>query len=666
MKRLKITLIFLVFSMLAFSQFGSHNVQYNSQDLISISCADSAVSDQRQNLTETTKIKQSFILRSNDVNAKLVKLERIFFSYWNTNTTSANLNIYEGDISSIGNLLHTQELTKEYIDPETGFQVPKASWPIKFIHLNKNLVLDLNKKYTFEIEVTDATDSYVGFYFLAADDYADGKSNIENKDFWFKMQGQIDSDTDTEILFLQDPSNDFYFDTYSHQFPEKLIGLFDSETIILKTSKVGNLNYLIEDESIAKIINTTKLESEEKVKILGLLPGNTTLFILNGADTISHIKLAIYKKKVLNISYQYFKFPGETEFKQVNACDDIMTTVQAIYDSCNVVINYTNQGIITYDWDLNGDNLSYDTKRLEMKSCQTLIKDTLKYFSNLYILRQHKDDSYIRGTNGSGTSFGFGSKVAPPRFALVRTHRDRTLSSLGSTLTHELGHNLGLVHYSSANSNYYDVPNEFLNLMKVGRTYNMLFGFQWDVVHSSIDYRASMGETYDNRLESNISGFDNMTQNSEGDSFSLNATANSGAEATYMITAGGSVVSINNNIVTPLAKGSANVKVFFAGTKTHKAVSKEVVITLSDLTSVEEFNKEMFIYPNPAKNSLTIKSSTIEIVEVKVMSEFGNLILQKEVNGLNEELNLIAFPAGLYILQIRTSEGIINRKFIKM
>jgi hypothetical protein len=301
-----------------------------------------------------------------------------------------------------------------------------------------------------------------------------------------------------------------------------------------------------------------------------------------------------------------------------------------------------------------------------MKSCQTLIKDTLKYFSNLYILRQHKNDSYIRGTNGSGTSFGFGSKVAPPRFALVRTHHDRTLSSLGSTLTHELGHNLGLVHYSSANSNYYDVPNEFLNLMKVGRTNNMLFGFQWDVVHSSIDYRTSKGENYDNRIESNISGFDNITQNPTGGSFSLNATANSGAEATYIITAGDSVVSINNNIVTPLAKGTAKVKVFFAGTKTHKSVSKEIVITLADLTSVEEFNKGMYIYPNPAKNNLTIKSSTIEIVEVKVMSEFGKLVLQKEVNGLSEELNITAFHAGLYIIQVRTSEGVFNRKFIKM
>jgi hypothetical protein len=107
----------------------------------------------------------------------------------------------------------------------------------------------------------------------------------------------------------------------------------------------------------------------------------------------------------------------------------------------------------------------------------------------------NKTDDY-RGNNGGGTSVGFGPEAGPPRAGLINIHLFRSPASIADTLAHELAHNPGLSHYSSANRNYYPVCNDFVNLMKTGRKDNKVFVFQWARAHRMLKLRAAQGAIY--------------------------------------------------------------------------------------------------------------------------------------------------------------------------
>lgn len=79
-------------------------------------------------------------------------------------------------------------------------------------------------------------------------------------------------------------------------------------------------------------------------------------------------------------------------------------------------------------------------------------------------------------------------------------------------------------------------------------------------------------------------------------------------------------------------------------------------------TSINETNiaVEVMVYPNPTYSSLTIKS--VEAIEtVKVYNLLGTLVLEEKNNSISVE----QLPAGIYILQIKTENGIGNCRFVK-
>ncbi len=80
------------------------------------------------------------------------------------------------------------------------------------------------------------------------------------------------------------------------------------------------------------------------------------------------------------------------------------------------------------------------------------------------------------------------------------------------------------------------------------------------------------------------------------------------------------------------------------------------------ITGIDVLNAEGFeIFPNPASDKITVKSSS-EIENIHVYNNSGQLILDKEVNALQFEINVAQYECGIYFVKVETGEGVILRK----
>ncbi len=79
--------------------------------------------------------------------------------------------------------------------------------------------------------------------------------------------------------------------------------------------------------------------------------------------------------------------------------------------------------------------------------------------------------------------------------------------------------------------------------------------------------------------------------------------------------------------------------------------SSDTLLNDTSTTNIQNSNQEDFsIYPNPAKNKLTVKSSEIGILEVKNI--LGNTIHKEKKNNYLLEVNMSHFANGIYIFQL--------------
>lgn len=90
-----------------------------------------------------------------------------------------------------------------------------------------------------------------------------------------------------------------------------------------------------------------------------------------------------------------------------------------------------------------------------------------------------------------------------------------------------------------------------------------------------------------------------------------------------------------------------------------------VTILLEPNGIKEDFNNEILLYPNPAKDRLVIESTETSIREITIWDLKGRIILQKEFNTRHLSLNLDDYiPAGSYIMGINTGDSVVIRQFI--
>lgn len=88
----------------------------------------------------------------------------------------------------------------------------------------------------------------------------------------------------------------------------------------------------------------------------------------------------------------------------------------------------------------------------------------------------------------------------------------------------------------------------------------------------------------------------------------------------------------------------------------------DIRVWKDDPASVEEMNAtEVHVYPNPASDFVTIKTTT-PVINVELIAPNGQIILSEN----KEILNLSGLLSGVYYLRIQTEMGVVTKKLIKL
>ena len=83
-----------------------------------------------------------------------------------------------------------------------------------------------------------------------------------------------------------------------------------------------------------------------------------------------------------------------------------------------------------------------------------------------------------------------------------------------------------------------------------------------------------------------------------------------------------------------------------------------------DLTSIEDVaaTNEITLYPNPVSSTLNIATAEkTTIYSVEVINIAGQKVASHEVNSNKFSCDLSGLPSGMYLINITTNEGNVNR-----
>lgn len=85
------------------------------------------------------------------------------------------------------------------------------------------------------------------------------------------------------------------------------------------------------------------------------------------------------------------------------------------------------------------------------------------------------------------------------------------------------------------------------------------------------------------------------------------------------------------------------------------------------ITGVSDFDisKNISIYPNPASDEVCIAVNKMISFELNLVNSFGSLILAKQFNADVANIDLHSLPEGIYLLTVKTGEGILSRRIVK-
>lgn len=88
--------------------------------------------------------------------------------------------------------------------------------------------------------------------------------------------------------------------------------------------------------------------------------------------------------------------------------------------------------------------------------------------------------------------------------------------------------------------------------------------------------------------------------------------------------------------------------------------SRQKEVGIRDVSMVE---KHTNIFPNPVVDEVNVQCS-FQIKDIEVYNILGEQLLSKEVNAYNTKINTSFLPKGNYILRVKTSSGITNKKLV--
>jgi PKD repeat protein len=144
-------------------------------------------------------------------------------------------------------------------------------------------------------------------------------------------------------------------------------------------------------------------------------------------------------------------------------------------------------------------------------------------------------------------------------------------------------------------------------------------------------------------------------------------STSTGGPTSYLWTFQGGVpgtsTAMNPPAITYSAPGAYDVTLKVTGEWGSNTLVKTDYIYVGGVGMNELSQASVSIYPNPAKDVLTIQG-TNNIQEVKLINQVGQVVLTQKVDAQNATLYLSNVRTGVYNLQVKMAEGFVNKKVV--
>jgi hypothetical protein len=454
-----------------------------------------AVSDvTKRSLAEGSTLTQTFVPRadaflaafnaqdSNGVHSASVSAVTLTFNAWQNTASTFNLALSRVEAGGARTLLCAQDFLQR-VQGRTAYTFT----------FSNAVPVSLDQQHELAVTLVQCgVNTYGGPAAVdlqtPTNDYPDGACSA-GSDLWFGLAASPGLPVFTNLNISEITTNAYFFDTSTNQDStsyDNLRGKFlgvnsHPEQLKFTCPAAWAPTFVLADTNLATL-QAQGSSGTNTITLNGLAEGETFLFAKSGATVVGYLKVQSHPRRTINLAYAYVRFPTESSNWAYTAYSGITSHISTAYAKVNLGINWTNDGVLTFNWDLNNDGSSYTAAYDEVWSPMTygVLPTMERFFSNLYGLRDGTNANTYGQSNGGGTSSGLGPQTVPPRGAMVRVNLlSRTPDSLGSTLAHELGHNLGLWHVAVG------TPATD-NLMDVGRYADNLYSWQWTVIHNTL------------------------------------------------------------------------------------------------------------------------------------------------------------------------------------
>jgi S-formylglutathione hydrolase len=94
--------------------------------------------------------------------------------------------------------------------------------------------------------------------------------------------------------------------------------------------------------------------------------------------------------------------------------------------------------------------------------------------------------------------------------------------------------------------------------------------------------------------------------------------------------------------------------------------AKQIILVEEGTGIGHKIAPEIKLYPNPARELLTIQTKGIEIYLIEIASLNGQLLFSSEMEGTTRQIDLSSFPKGVFFITLRAKDFVTTRKIIKL
>jgi hypothetical protein len=153
-------------------------------------------------------------------------------------------------------------------------------------------------------------------------------------------------------------------------------------------------------------------------------------------------------------------------------------------------------------------------------------------------------------------------------------------------------------------------------------------------------------------------GDNQLTQQCSGDSVILTAPA---GYTSYKWSPGGDTTQ--SIVVDHPVNGTEYTCILTPATGTACDVTLQAVVSCSSAIEAITGRDNINISPNPVVNSLYIEAPQSAVIEITNIQ--GQMIKSIAAIGIKTNIDVTAFPSGVYIVQVKTEKGVEVKKFVK-